>query len=69
MGHYRMVSDENGMRHRVVQHLGFDGYTLRWTDECSGCSNDREYQSPGLYGSGCHECGSTHLIKKLLRHF
>lgn len=28
----------------------------KWTQVCSGCSDDSEYSSPSR-GAGCHECG------------
>ena len=40
-------------RHKIVRHRGFDGYWVRWTQQCSGCA--------AMDGSnfGCHECGYT----------
>lgn len=45
-------------RHKIVRWRGFDGYWARWTDACSGCSEDAEYTISDV-GSGCHECGYT----------
>jgi len=45
-------------RFRVVQKDGADGYVVRWTAACSGCSDDRENVSCNV-GSGCSECGYT----------
>jgi len=47
-----------GDRFRVVQMDGADGYVVRWTAACSGCSDDRENVSCDV-GSGCSECGYT----------
>lgn len=58
---YRTFEDYDGqhLRRRVVVRNGFEGYIERWTDDCSGCTEQGEYGGM-LYGPfGCEECGYT----------
>lgn len=55
---YRMRRDSDGALHRVVVFDGVEGFEVRFTDECSGCSQHSEgYRMADP--TGCHECGYT----------
>lgn len=59
---YCVVVDEvtgEKRRRRVVMNRGFEGYVVRWTQGCSGCSYD-----DGSQGGGCHECGYTGKVRE-----
>lgn len=57
----------DGRRYKVVMRDGFDGFVVRWTDECTGCTEREDGHLVGDYsydtkarcvvGCGCHECG------------
>lgn len=61
---YRVV---NGQRFLVVPLRGVDGYVVRFTDYCTGCTEHGDYGSllvgsvrdGKVYGAGCEECGFT----------
>jgi len=55
----RYIRDEEGYRHLLVQHHGFDGYFVRWTQHCTGCTETPENTTPEERGMGCGECGFT----------
>ena len=42
-----------------VTFRGFEGYVVRWSQECSGCTNTPEMTMPDYRGLGCDECGYT----------
>lgn len=64
----------DGHRVLIVELDGFDGYIVRWTDSCSGCTETVDgYNSFGypvhpkhgcLIGGGCSECGYTGLSRQ-----
>lgn len=53
---YRRTSD--GKLFKVVKLHGVEGFVVRFTSNCSGCSEDGEHQ-PSDRGCGCEECGYT----------
>lgn len=52
----RRASD--GTLHKVVEHYGIAGYEVRWTEECTGCT-EREDGHLVSGPTGCSECGHT----------
>lgn len=57
---YAYADFGDGKRQRVlkVYHMGIPGCVIRFTDDCSGCTEWGDYGSK--YGpSGCEECGYT----------
>jgi hypothetical protein len=59
---YRTIVDVvtgKSRRVRVVRHLGFLGYVVRWSECCSGCTDTPEMTAAPERGFGCHECGHT----------
>lgn len=69
MSKYRMHRLEDGSLVRIMPFNGFDGFEVRWTDECTGCTEREDGHLVGRYpfdekakcyvGNGCHECGYT----------
>jgi hypothetical protein len=65
----RYRRDHEGNLHKVVMHEGFEGFVVRWTDECTGCTEREDGHLVGEYGwdpkakctvgAGCDECGYT----------
>jgi len=54
---YRMATVD-GRRVRVVRFRGVRGHVVRWTDDCSGCTEIGDYGT--RFGPfGCSECGHT----------
>ena len=53
-----MRRDSEGHLHKVVMFKGVEGYVVRWTENCSGCTN---YVDGHLDNGphGCSECGFT----------
>ena len=57
---YRTLVEEDG-KHRVlvvtrrVHKRTFEGYYARWTEHCSGCTEEHGVER----GFGCNECGYT----------
>ena len=47
--------DNLGGLHKVVKLHGVEGFEVRFTTACSGCSGDFETDQ----GGGCEECGHT----------
>lgn len=58
----RYRKDREGKRRRVVMYRGYEGYTVRWTQCCSGCSEHEGYTRGPDSGNGCSECG--HIGKR-----
>lgn len=59
---YRYKIDGQGKRHRLVMHLGHEGYFVRWVEICSGCECDMpgwDEKRKCAVGLGCRECGYT----------
>ncbi len=54
---WRMHRHENGRLSRIVVAHGVDGYVVRWTEHCSGCTETPEMTTPEPRGIGCKECG------------
>jgi hypothetical protein len=64
---YKMVTDENGKRHKLIIFNGAKGYEIRFPASCSGChETDEGHEFPGTQrhpvhgvalGGGCDECG------------
>ncbi len=60
---YRMRRDHQGSRRKVVTIDGVDGYVLRFSRECSGCTERGGYGGR-VYGPfGCEECGYTGRVR------
>lgn len=55
----RRYAKVDGRRVLVVVVDGFDGYVVRHTQHCSGCTEVPEMTSPPDRGFGCEECGYT----------
>lgn len=70
----RYRRDDEGKRHRVVMYDGFEGYYVRWTARCTGCSEscegqmvvyDTDKKSGEMIGIGCSECGYTGKVRQV----
>ena len=72
---YKPIPGSVGKRVRVVMHLGFEGFVVRFTDSCSGCFEAGDYMGNAHYydyddkaqchvGSGCHECGYRGKVRR-----
>lgn len=58
-GKERYRRDCEGDLHKVVRLRGCDGFVVRWTSACTGCTEVPENTSSPERGIGCHECGYT----------
>jgi hypothetical protein len=54
---YKMRRDHDGHLRRVVVFGGVEGYVVRWTAECSGCTEHGEMGGATYGPFGCDECG------------
>lgn len=52
---YRRTHD--GKRFRVVMLGKWEGFVVRWSQHCSGCTEYGEFESAPERGAGCEECG------------
>lgn len=60
---YRWIDADrdDGTKRRVlvVPFKGWDGYVVRWTEDCFGCTEHGEYGGKQWGPFGCEECGYT----------
>ncbi len=66
----RVRRTKDGVRHAVVLRDGVEGFVVRGTTHCSGCTElgdygggseyyDFDMKAQCLVGTGCDECGYT----------
>jgi len=56
---YRLIPDGSGKRALVIRFRGVDGFEVKWTECCSGCTEIPECTEEPERGAGCRECGYT----------
>ena len=64
---YRMRPDRQGVRRRVVELDGVEGFEVTDSIACTGCNETPEFTHAADRGMGCHECGYTG--RRQMRHW